>query len=146
MHASADRQGVVKFVICTVTWQGQTRTRQTSSSDRIYPNFLSSAALNAMFSNNPHRCSLDYASMLPTPLPPRNPSACPRFTPQVSTYTAANHRVTRSKQGDNLHPMLRRRHGEQNSRRQAFLTKVKQNRDHRRWDLRADQVPYIDLV
>lgn len=44
------------------------------------------------------------------------------------------------------HPVIQRREGEQSTRRQAFLKKVKQSSDDERWQTRSDQVRSADAL
>ncbi len=94
-----------------------------------------------MLSISVHSYVLGHAPLKPSPLTLCNPYAC-QYSPSMAPFTKVASKATNHKQRAKSRSLLLQRGGEQDRRRQVFLTKVKRNGDDRRWDSRADQVPH----
>ncbi len=95
-----------------------------------------------MFQISPLYHTPTFMTRMSSPLAPRNPNACPRFPYQMASseekiYDRSLHPQKRLPQK----PYQQRRpEEEQERRRGAFLTKVRQSSDDRRWESRSEQV------
>jgi len=78
----------------------------------------------------------------PSPLSPRNPNACPRFSaPMISESKGRSKGKHNDKTRPLQNPLLRRKPEQlQDQRRQVFLKKVRQSGDAKKWEERSDRV------
>ncbi|KAL2042194.1 hypothetical protein N7G274_004682 [Stereocaulon virgatum] len=105
-------------------------------------------SLSNMFQISPPSFTSPYSFRKTSPLAPRNPHACPRFSDYMASKAkSSNIKSVHSQKRPAQNPLqLPKPVEEQDRRRQVYLKRVRQTSDDKKWEARSEQILRADFM